>query len=219
MDDEDLWTSSLRNISLITKGWDNVSAKTDVKRAWSPREAAKLVGVSPTTMYEWCRNGTVFARLMGRRWLIPDAALVAFVNGQPYRPEEAVRVAMSDVAHRPNMQSHSRLTRREEEVLAYFDRQMSNAAIAAELGVSTGTVKLHIQNIYKKLGVHTRQAALAARSNDPGGSSPSAEAVPATVPEAIAAITRAVAALSRKDREIALLRALLRVTHGELPLD
>lgn len=52
------------------------------------------------------------------------------------------------------------LSRREEEVLQLFASGMTNGEIATELTVSSSTVKFHISNILKKLGVDTRAEAL-----------------------------------------------------------
>lgn len=51
------------------------------------------------------------------------------------------------------------LTRREEDVLAWLTQGKSNAEIAAVLQIELATVKKHLQNIFVKLGVHSRMAA------------------------------------------------------------
>jgi DNA-binding CsgD family transcriptional regulator len=53
------------------------------------------------------------------------------------------------------------LTRREQAVLALVAEGKSNAEIAAELWIAVGTVRGHLEHIYKKLGVQSRTAALA----------------------------------------------------------
>lgn len=53
------------------------------------------------------------------------------------------------------------LTPREREVLEYLCTGATNAQIAAALAVSEGTVKSHVRQILKKLGVSTRAAAVA----------------------------------------------------------
>jgi LuxR family transcriptional regulator, maltose regulon positive regulatory protein len=52
------------------------------------------------------------------------------------------------------------LSDREEAVLRYLPTVMSKAEIAAELFVSVNTVKTHTKNIYRKLGVATRNDAV-----------------------------------------------------------
>jgi DNA-binding CsgD family transcriptional regulator len=54
------------------------------------------------------------------------------------------------------------LTPREREVLELVAEGRTNAEIAASLWISPGTVRRHLENIFEKLGVHTRTAAVAA---------------------------------------------------------
>lgn len=52
------------------------------------------------------------------------------------------------------------LTNREKEVLGYLTRGLSNKNIAAEMNLQITTVKLHVGNICKKLGVDSRTQAV-----------------------------------------------------------
>jgi DNA-binding CsgD family transcriptional regulator len=52
------------------------------------------------------------------------------------------------------------LTKREAEVLFWVAKDKSNAGIARVLGCCEGTVRKHLENIYKKLDVQTRTAAV-----------------------------------------------------------
>ena len=54
-----------------------------------------------------------------------------------------------------------RLTAREREILNFVAEGRTNAEIAERRWVSFGTVKKHLDNVYAKLGVHTRTAAAA----------------------------------------------------------
>lgn len=49
-----------------------------------------------------------------------------------------------------------RLTAREIEVLLLVAQQRSNSEIARDLWVSQDTVRFHLRNVYRKLGVHER---------------------------------------------------------------
>jgi DNA-binding NarL/FixJ family response regulator len=51
------------------------------------------------------------------------------------------------------------LTRREREVLCHIAEGKSNSEIARILGVSAGTIKLHVEHLLEKLGVKNRTAA------------------------------------------------------------
>jgi DNA-binding CsgD family transcriptional regulator len=53
------------------------------------------------------------------------------------------------------------LTDRELEVLRLLKDGLTNKEIADRLVIATGTVRTHMENIFEKLGVHTRTAAVA----------------------------------------------------------
>ena len=49
-----------------------------------------------------------------------------------------------------------RLTDRELEVIRFVSNGLPNKDIASELGISEGTVKIHVHHIYAKLGLSNR---------------------------------------------------------------
>ena len=55
----------------------------------------------------------------------------------------------------------SRLSRRERDVLRLAASGLTNAQIAAKLGVSTHAIKFHLAGTYRKLGVVNRTEAAA----------------------------------------------------------
>ncbi|GBE08687.1 transcriptional regulatory protein DegU [bacterium BMS3Bbin11] len=56
----------------------------------------------------------------------------------------------------PEHDPFSELTPRETEILTFLANGQSNKSIARDLGISDGTVKLHVKAILRKLGVHSR---------------------------------------------------------------
>ena len=55
----------------------------------------------------------------------------------------------------------AQLTARERQVLAWVARGKTNAEIARLLGLAPSTVGKHLENVYAKLGVSSRTAAMA----------------------------------------------------------
>jgi two-component system nitrate/nitrite response regulator NarL len=81
------------------------------------------------------------------------AILARAVQGDP---QEAVAPA----------NAFDELTPREREILCHLAEGQSNKVIARNLGISDGTVKLHVKAILRKLGVHSRvEAAVMAVEN------------------------------------------------------
>ena len=50
------------------------------------------------------------------------------------------------------------LTKREQQVVTMVSNGLSNKAVGSRLDLSEGTVKVHLHNIYRKLGVNNRTA-------------------------------------------------------------
>ena len=59
-------------------------------------------------------------------------------------------------AKKPRRGRLTALTRRRREVATLVYRGFSNRQIAEKLGVTVGTIKVHLHAIYEKLDIHTR---------------------------------------------------------------
>lgn len=95
------------------------------------------------------------------------AALREVLEGRIFTPEQMMPVNLgADLPHAPiggkSAPSEFGLTERQSEVLAHMVRGKSNRDIAEQLGLSEGTVKIHITAIFKALGVASRTQALVA---------------------------------------------------------
>lgn len=96
------------------------------------------------------------------------AALRKVLHGTLFRPDglagaarldDALPVVPAAAGAQP---AELGLTERQTQVLALMVRGLSNREIAARLGLSEGTVKIHATAIFKALGVSSRTQALVA---------------------------------------------------------
>ena len=99
----------------------------------------------------------------GRNFSERDLALVAAMRPSliAYESYRAMAVALDRVRSAIPTGTSARLTARETEVLDLVAAGETNATIAERLWISPGTVKKHLENIYEKLDVGSRTAALA----------------------------------------------------------
>jgi DNA-binding CsgD family transcriptional regulator len=97
-------------------------------------------------------RGFFLVRGTGRRdFTERDRAVLALVK--PYLVDIRSRW---EERHRP-----ADLTRREAEVLDLVAQGLTNGEIASRLVISAATVRTHLENVFEKLDVHTRTAAVA----------------------------------------------------------
>jgi DNA-binding NarL/FixJ family response regulator len=114
-------------------------------------------------------RGGVLGPLTGIAILLAAVRLVA--AGGSYIPPElilpaVVRRPMEVVAGTPPPYDDAGLTEREHAVLALIGRSATNHEIAAQLGITEATVRVHIRNLRQKLRARSRVdlALLAVRS-------------------------------------------------------
>ncbi len=89
-------------------------------------------------------------------------AIIAVLNGgSPMSPSVATRVVNLFRKFAPPEKSDVRLTGQEKKILKMLTEGHHYKTVAYELGISTGTVSFHIQNIYEKLQVHSKTEAVA----------------------------------------------------------
>jgi len=95
-----------------------------------------------------------------------EECLLRVLAGEQCPPSEMVRSALDQERAGPCSRGHIQnfLTPREREIARLVAAGMSNKQIARAAGIAEGTVKMHLYNIYQKLGV-TNRAALAVLAN------------------------------------------------------
>lgn len=80
-------------------------------------------------------------------------------GGAPMSPIVA-KIVLKYVSVQREKSENYNLTVREKEILQWLTDGLSTKMIAAQIGISSGTVGTHIKNIYEKLGVHSQAEAV-----------------------------------------------------------
>jgi DNA-binding NarL/FixJ family response regulator len=98
------------------------------------------------------------------------AALKAVNNGQPYVTAElAVRllsgVKGKTLVPKRDAKVQAALTYREQQVLEHITKGYTNQEIAEKLGLTIGTIKYYLSQLFKKLHVRNRVQAVIAAKN------------------------------------------------------
>lgn len=92
------------------------------------------------------------------------SAIKLVLEGGIYIPPHVLHLGDADQVEQSDQSSPANegpLTRRQLEVMALIESGKSNNSIAEELGLSTGTVKMHVSGIFKKLNASSRTEAVA----------------------------------------------------------
>ena len=141
-------------------GSRQISSRTRLRNGWS--RLRRSTGDEPSRDLGVYRIGEVVTA--------PDGTGVSYRCARARVPFDALDDQLLDLL-RPCvthiLSDHRRaasdlpLTSREVEVLARVARGFTNAEVAAQLFVAPGTVKKHLDHIYRKLGVKGRTGAAA----------------------------------------------------------
>lgn len=115
-------------------------------RPWEREMLACLGGVPGRTLRVVCWRGP------GRDFTDRDRAVLTLLRPHLFEIYRRRRAARSD---RPD------LTPRQRQLLALVAAGHTNRQIGRQLGVSEATARKHLENIYERLGVHSRAAAVA----------------------------------------------------------
>jgi DNA-binding CsgD family transcriptional regulator len=105
------------------------------------------------------------------RGRLPEELAAWLLDQQKAASPEALRIRGEDMSLRVDVvdgalllteeRAEPPLTDREREILQLVAAGKSNAEIAEAMWISPGTVRKHLENVYEKLGVHSRTAAVA----------------------------------------------------------
>jgi two-component system nitrate/nitrite response regulator NarL len=126
----------------VTKPVFLTATATDKQLLAAVARGAKGVVLKETALDELVQCIRVVAG--GREWLPPRLIDAAFER-ETARQSVSTHLAQS-------------LTCREREIVLLVAEGLSNKEMCRRLGLSEGTVKIHLHNIYEKVGVNNRTA-------------------------------------------------------------
>jgi DNA-binding NarL/FixJ family response regulator len=147
----------------------NQSALNEISRLKSAYSSSMIIVLVETSDY-----GSVKRLLQqGVRGIVPITfstnvvlEVISFVvSGGTFVPAESFLEVPQSSGNRPEANGFG-LTNREGQIVSLLRTGQPNKQIAYELGLSIGTVKVHLHNIMKKLGTSNRVQALAHLSPD-----------------------------------------------------
>ncbi len=106
------------------------------------------------------RDIAIAKHLGVRGYLHKDISVLEF-NSTLYQIMASNQTIFPDIEHNhiPVEFDNIHLTGREQDVLRYISRGQANKVIANTLGISEGTVKVHLKNLLQKLGCDNRTQA------------------------------------------------------------
>ena len=135
--------SDRRGVILLANGDEVEFASPAAQRLLDEFFPAQSGGLPPAALAEWLQSGTGQPLILRR-------------GSRGLTVERTTDTLLLEERH-----DDVQLTVREREVLAWVARGKTNAEIAELLWLAPSTVRKHLENVYAKLGVRTRTAAVA----------------------------------------------------------
>jgi NarL family two-component system response regulator LiaR len=146
-------------MDLVMPGMDGVAATRAIRQKYPHIQIVALTSYKDNNLVQ----GALQAGAIG--YLLKNVSATELASA--IRSAHARRMTLSSEAAQALVQSASQtvpasddLTERERDVLRLMVDGLSNAEIAERLVVSPSTVKFHVGNIFTKLGVDNRVAAV-----------------------------------------------------------
>jgi two-component system, NarL family, response regulator LiaR len=146
-------------MDLVMPGMDGVATTRAIRQKFPDIQIVALTSFKEENLVQ----GALQAGAIG--YLLKNVTAAELVSA--IRSAFARRMTLSSEAATALVNSTSQgvpagqmLTEREQEVLALIVEGLNNSEIARKLVVSTSTIKFHTANIYSKLGVDNRVAAV-----------------------------------------------------------
>jgi len=101
-------------------------------------------------------------------------AIRLVISGGIYIPSSILNISnefTNDFQIKQNLNENidkkkNKLTKRQKQIINLIRAGKSNQAIALDLDLAIGTIKMHISRMFKQLGVNSRTEALAKMKND-----------------------------------------------------
>lgn len=135
---------------------------------WPTRIMLLTAGLEPEPIVEAIRLKVDGLILKGAGADVLVRAAEAVAAGAQWIDKEAMAQVIGILAERPKPEPVA-LTPRETDVVRLVAQGRRNKEIARDLGISEGTVKMHLHNIYEKLEVSSRtELAILARDRKLG---------------------------------------------------
>lgn len=121
---------------------------------WATRILLLTAGLDPEPIVEAMRLKVDGLVLKGAGAEVILRAAESVLTGAQWIDKEAMEQVMTLLAD--DGPGHAALTPRESDVVRRVAQGRRNKEIARDLGISEGTVKMHLHNLYEKLGVSSR---------------------------------------------------------------
>ena len=157
-----LYDPDILLIDLGFEGADGLTAAREVARSHPRTRVVILTGSDdPESLLEAMRIGVAGYVRKDQRLDGIVTALRRAAEGESAIDKTLLRKLTSAARPHSRRSAVASLTQQERVVLCYLAEGLQTNEIVSQLGISTSTVRSHIQAILSKLGVHTRLQAVA----------------------------------------------------------